>query len=277
MKRTIIIIATLLTCLGAAAQNFYSSEYSFYIGGGVSGFRTNPTEGKAFQGGTVTAGIGYHYFFNPQWGIGTGANFAFYNDGISINDYHKQQAAINKETGSPFDFHVSMFGYKEKHRAVMVAIPLMLQYQSEGETAFYAAMGGKVGIPLSAKNSPEGVFTTSGYFPNVNVTYENLPEYGFVHNQPFPGDKTNLKLKTAFLATAEFGVKWLTAEKINVYTGVYADYGLNSTLKSDGVNLVTYQTDAPAIFAYNSAAKAYAKQMKPFAIGIIVRIAVGKQ
>ena len=277
MKRTFFILTIFLTNLSVTAQDFNHSEYSFNIGVGVSDFRTNPTEGKAFQNSTITTGLNYHFFFNRQWGIGTGVNFTTYNDGITIDDYNKQQTAVNSETGSMFDFHVTMSDYKERHQIVMINIPLMLQFQSKGETAFYAALGGKAVSPFSAKNRAEGIFTSTGYFPNVNVTYENLPEYGFVNNQSFPGHKTNINLKTAFMASAETGVRWRPIEKLIFYTGVYVDYGLNNSLKSIDSDLVVYQSNAPAKFAYNNAANAYARQMKPFTFGITVRIATRKQ
>jgi len=273
MKRTIIILLTILSCLGVTAQDFNRSEYSFNIGGGVSCFQTNPTDGKAFRNGTFTTGLGYHFFFHPQWGIGTGVNYAEYNDGISINDFNTQQEAVNIETGSVFDFHVSMTGYRERHQVVTINIPLMLQFQSKGKTAFYAALGGKTNILFSAVNRAEGVVTTKGYFPNVNVTYENLPEYGFVHNQPIPGHKTGIKLKTAFMTSAELGVKWRPVDKFILYTGVYADYGLNNILNSSATDLVVYQSNTPAILAYNPAVNIYARQMKPFAIGLTIRVA----
>ena len=277
MKRTFFSLVALLSCLGVTGQEFNHSECSFNIGGGLIDFQGKPSEGQAYRGATVSTGLGYHYFLKPQWGIGTGVTFSIYNDGITVGDYHKQQAATNKVTGSDFDFQVIMSDYKERHQVVMIHIPLMLQFQSRGETAFYAAIGGKAGIPFSAINRAEGVFTTSGYFPNVNVTYENLPEYGFVSNQPVPGYKTKLNLKTAFLASVETGVRWRPVEKLLFYTGVYVDYGLTNSKNSNATDIVVYNFDTPAIFVYNSAANVYAKQMKPFAFGITVRVATRKQ
>ena len=280
MKRTIIISVTILACLGVTAQDFNPCEFSINTGGGVSGFQTRTAEGSTQRGPAITCGTGYHVFFNPFWGIGTGVNLAFYSDGIAIDDYSKQQTAINELTFNAFDFRVVMTGYREKHQAVMATIPLMLQYQSAGNTAFYVAAGGKAGIPLSTKSKPEGSFTTTGYFPNVNVTYENLPEYGFVNSQPVSVDKSGIKLKTAMAASAETGVKWRLSKTVSLYTGVYADLGLNNILKrpaqSENANLVVYQTYTPSKFYYNNAVNSYAKQMKPFTAGITVRVAAGR-
>jgi len=273
------IIAAILTC-SAAAQDFSRHEFSINVGGGASSFQTQPTVGKNLWSWTGTAGLGYQFFFSQKWGIGTGANFAVYNGGISINNYNQQQAAINILTGNAFDFMVTSSNYKEPLQATMVTIPLMLQHQAKGDKAPYAAIGVKAGIPVSGKSKQQGNFTTSGYYPNLNVTYEDLPEYGFVTNQPFPDNKTNLSLKTAFMAAAEVGMRWRLNETTTLYSGVYIDYGLNDILDKEpanNTNLVVYQSNTPAQFAYNTAVNSYAKQIAPLAGGITLRLAFGSK
>lgn len=278
MKKVIIMLTAALLCSGTVAQDFIRSEFSIRIDGGVSNFQTLPTVGKDFWNWTGASGLGYHFFFNPHWGLGTGASFAVYNGGISINNYNQRQDAINKISGNKFDFWVSSSNYKEPQQAMMVTIPLMLQYQSVGNTAVYFALGGKAGFPVSANHHSEGNFTTNGYFPHLNVTYEDLPDYGFVTNQPFPGDKTDLQLKTAFMASAELGIKWRLGNTTILYTGVYVDYGLNNLLNKETTaneNLVVYHSDTPAQFTYNTATNLYAKQMAPLAGGVTLRLSFG--
>ena len=273
-----VFITAILLCSGAVAQDFSRSEFSVRIGGGASGFQTQPTEGKDFRSWTGTAGLGYHFFFNPHWGVGTGADFAVYNGGISIDNYSRRQDAINKITGNPFDFLVKSSNYKEPQQVMMVNIPLMLQYQGAGKTAFYAAMGGKAGIPVSAKSRLKGNFSSGGFFPNLNVTYEDIPEYGFVTDHPFPENKTDITLKTAFMASVELGVKWRLGKSASLYTGIYVDYGLNNLLDKEpttDTDLVIYQSDTPSQFAYNTAANLYVKQIAPVAGGITLRLAFG--
>ena len=275
------IIAVILIFPTAAAQDFIRHEFSFNTGGGVSGFQTRPTIGKDHWKGTATLGLGYHYSFHPNWGIGSGVNLTAYNGKITIKDYDQRQAAINTLTDNAFDFLVSSSNYEETQRAMMITIPLMVQYQHKYKYQFkekmnlYAALGFKAGIPVSAKSKSKGNFSTKGYYPNLNVTYENLPDYGFVTNQPFPENKTNLGLKTAVMASAELGAKYPLGKNISLYTGIYTDYGLNNMLnkKNAANNLVIFQSNTPAQFAYNAAINSYARKMKPFAVGITLRFA----
>ena len=281
-KRIISIVAVCLLYLGAAAQEFNRYEVSVNLGGGVSGFQTQPTEGKASPSWTATLGAGYHLFFNPHWGMGTGVNFAVYNGGISVTDYVGQQTTTNMTTGDALDFHVSVPNYKETHQAIMATIPLMLQYQSTGKTIFYASLGGKAGFPLLANNLAKGRITSTGYYPILDVTYVDLPEYGFVTNQPFPKGKTDIEMKTAFMASAELGIKKLLVNKMSLYLGLFFDYGLNDVQKKQEAsgsvpNLVVYLPHDYSNFAYNTALNTYSTQMKPFAIGFKARLTVAKK
>ena len=83
----------------------------------------------------------------------------------------------------------------------------------------------------------------------------------------------------ALMASTELGVKWPLGETTSLYAGIYADYGFNNILKETATNktLVAFQSGSPAQFAYNAAVNSYAKKMKPFAVGITLRFAFGKE
>jgi len=276
-KIAITITAAILTC-SAVAQDFNRIEFSINAGGGMSNFQTRQTNGKDLWNWTGTAGWGFHFFFNPHWGIGTGVNYSIYNTGISINEYYKEQSTINMLTGNPFVFRVRSLDYQENQQSRLVTIPLMIQYQGAGKTAFYASLGGKAGVPVTSKGNPKGRFTTQGYYENMNVTYEDLPQFGFVTNQPFPDRQNDIRLKPAYLASAELGVKWRLGKVVSLYTGLYVDYGLNDILNKEvanNANAVVFQPATPAQFAYNTAIYSNSKQVKPLAGGITLRLAFG--
>ncbi len=278
MKKIIIILATLLSGIGVAAQQFYRHEFSINAGSGMSSLQTKPTEGNDLWNWTAQAGLGYRFFFSQHWGIGTGVNFAAYNGGISIDDYSSSQNTINP-SGTAFNFLVSSTDYKESLQAMMITIPLMVQFQTRGKTAFYAALGGKAAIPVSTTGRTEGSFTSTGKYDNINVTYKDLPRYGFVTDQAFPVNETDLTLNTAFMLSGELGVKWRLGKSTSLYTGIYADYGLNDILEKEtapaNANLVVYQPNTPMQFAYNTATNSYTEQIAPLAAGITLRLAFG--
>ena len=92
-------IAVILIFPAAAAKNFTRHEFSVNMGGGVSGFQTRPTIGNDHWKPTCTIGLGYHYLFHPNLGIGTGADIVAYNGRMSIKDYNQRQDAVNKVSG----------------------------------------------------------------------------------------------------------------------------------------------------------------------------------
>jgi outer membrane protein OmpA-like peptidoglycan-associated protein len=274
---TITIVAALLTT-SVSAQDFNRFEFSINAGGGMSNFQTKPFGGTDLWDWTGTAGWAFHLFFNPRWGIGIGTNITAYNNGISFNNYDRQQSTTNVLTGNAFDFMVNSPDFKAMQQTMMVTTPLMLQYQGVGKAAFYAAIGGKAGFSYSSFSIPKGIFTTKGYFPNLDVTYEDLPEFGFVTNQQFPETKTNIRLKTSYMASVELGVKWRLGKVVSLYTGIYADYGINDIMVKEtaaNTHLVVYQPKTPAQFTYNTSAHAYARQMAPLSGGITLRLAFG--
>lgn len=277
MKRiATAIIAAFIACAAAVAQDNIRHEFTVNAGGGLSGLQARPTLGDTKMKGAFYAGVGYHYLLNPTWGLLTGINLAVYNGSIAGGDNDQTQQTTNKWTGNPLDFMVTSPGYSEKQRAVMINIPIMAQYRyyGLGKAVLYGAAGFKAGIPVAAKATPEGAYTTKGYSSSTNVTYEDLPDYGFVTNQPVPDDKTKLGMKFNVMASLEAGAQWTLGGKTRLYTGIYTDIGINNTLKRNVEtvrNLVVYQADTPAQAAYNTATDSYARRMSPFAAGVSVR------
>lgn len=269
MKKQIIsLLLALSMCLPAMAQ--YRYEFSAHVDGGMSSLQYSYTSSSHSSGFGGAAGLGYHYFFNPQWGIRTGLDITLYNAEAKVDNITGGATAYTAGT-VPFDFSYSYSQYKEKDRAFMLTIPLMAQFQTEGATKFYGALGVKVGIPLSGKFRTTGIVATAGYFPDVNVTYDDIPAYGF--GQYSVREKHDLSMDVAFMLAAEAGVKFSLGDKLNLYTGIYFDYSLNHIDKDSNL-LVNYQTSNPATFKYGSMA-GVSGDLKPLAVGVTIRLSLG--
>jgi hypothetical protein len=281
MNRTVIataIIAAILTCAAATAQDSVRHEFSANIGGGASWLQSRPTLGDSHGSWTGAVGVGYHYILNRHWMLVSGVNFAIYNAGISIDNAEQQQAAAGMVLGGPMEFTVTSPEYNEKQQSMMITVPIMGQYlyRSDENIGFYTAFGFKVGIPVSTKATPEGTFTTKAYYPDINVTYEDIPDYGLVTNQPFSESKTRIDVNPSIMASLEVGAQWMLKGASTIYAGVYTDFGINKSLDrkdaAAGVNnLVVYQSDKPDQFAYNTATDAYARKVAPVTVGVTVR------
>jgi len=293
MKRQtrILLVTFALFLLWGTGELFaqHKHEFSIYGGGGLSAlsYKTVGAEQKSGAGGNFD--FGYHYFFTPKWGLGTGAEFAFYNASVNIDNFNLTYMAVDME-GVTFEFRSTVNAYEEKQRALLLQIPLMLQFQTGGARQFYVAAGGKVGLPLNGKYSTTASLRNAGYYAYENSLYDTQEFMGFGN---FPGKKTDgdLDFRTAFLVSVESGVKWRLNDKVSLYAGAYLDYGLNNIVEKRTVAslpaLVEYNTANPTAFAINSviksrytqdgnATQAFVDKMTPKAAGVKLRLAFGK-
>jgi len=277
------VFSLLLYCAALNAQ--YRHEFSLYGGGGLSTLKYDVVTGTQKNGLGGHFGVGYHYFFSPKWGLGTGLEGALYHARFELNNYQTRYQAIDMES-NPFEFRSTLNDHKEKQSAMLLQIPLMLQYQTGKKHQFYAAAGGKVGFPLSGKYKISGSnVQNSGYYAEEDYEYttQEFMGFGAFSNVKSSGD---LSFKTAFFASADLGVKWKLNDKgWSLYTGIYVDYGLNNIADAkNSRHLVAYNTTNPRDFAVNSvihshtqnSAQSFTDKIIPIAAGIKLRLAFGK-
>ena len=294
IKNIIIAMFPLLLSGGIFAQ--HDHEFSVYGGGGLSALKYKVTYGDQKLGFGGHFGLGYHFFFSPNWGIGTGAELGFYNSKVSMNNLDVRYGTTDIQ-GVPFDFISKVNTFKEKQHAMMLQIPLMLQFQTnkpDSKRQFFAAAGGKAGIPLNGKYRTTADLSNAGYYPYENALYDTQTFMGF---GDFAGRKANgsLDFKTAFFLSAEAGMKWKLNDKWSLYTGVYVDYGLNNIVETKNFSplptIVEYNRANPTEFAMNSIIKSQyisnissqgtgtpqtIDKITPIAAGIKLRLTFGK-
>jgi len=279
-------LAAFLFCTALNAQNRH--ELSLYGGGGLSTLNYKATVGEQKFGFGGNAGINYHIFFNRHWGIGTGVEFVCYNAKFNSADLGTNYMTTDID-GNPFEFRSKVSNYKENQNAIMLQIPLMLQYQVGKKHQFYIAAGGKVGIPIYGKYKNSGNIKNSGYYEYEDYEYTEQEFMGFgTFNREAKGKLEFLK--TAFFVSAELGAKWDLGKKITLYTGAYLDYGLNNiyleTKTVPAQQFVAYNTDVPTDFAVNSVLNShylqnintvntFTEKIIPISAGIKLRLSFG--
>jgi len=283
---TVIILITLLGTGGIFAQ--HKQEISVSGSGGLSFLDYKLTGGERKSGLGGLFGLGYHFFFSPVFGLGTGVEIACYNSKYELGNYNFSSMATDIE-GANFEFRSSLNGYDEKHYAMMLQIPLMLQMQTGGKHQFYLAAGGKLGIPLKGKyNNTTSSLNNSGFYVYENSLYDTQEFMGFgkFTNKKYDGE-INFDMK--FLASAEAGVKIRLSDKRSLYAGAYIDYGLDNIMKTvdSYPSFVEYNIAHTPPFVINSVlnskysqgagnvAQVPTNEIKPMAIGIKLRLAFG--
>ena len=285
-KKIIILILSLLT--GTYAFGQVKHEFSIYAGGGLSTLLYEPasTVGKQDNGFGGLAGVGYTLFFNDYFGIGTGVEIALYNSKMKSPSLRSESPAFDVQEGVSFLYKSKLENFEEKQKANSVNIPLMLNFQMGSYHRFYVALGAKIGIPVVAdfKSSTQEI-TTSGYYEFENFEYTNRPDLGFGTFSDEVKGNGDMKMKPAFLASGELGMKWSLGRNTALYTGFYADYGLNDIAKKEN-SITSYNSENPQDIGFNSILNSQYKRtteksenlvdkVSPLAVGIKIKLAFG--
>lgn len=235
-------------CLALFIGAFTTSraqEVTVKINGGLQGVDYSSPQGSGNMKPGGGLGVGYTYYFSKNWGLGTGLDFNLYRTDFQLHDNTTITSYEVDDQGSAFEYRVTPNGYKEEQRLYGLSIPLMLAYRSDtpGTTGFYFGIGGKVVFPLQHKVDASAASTQlSGYYPDINLEIDDLPDHGFGELTDYNGAADN-DLKTAFTASAEAGLYFKLKPHMNLYTGVYVDYGITDLHKSGQSNIVSYSAE----------------------------------
>jgi len=256
MKKILIILILI--------QTAFTHEISYHIG---TGFGKNG--GKM----GLLFGLGYAYFFTPEWGITTGMEIATYNSEYKLKK-DSLKYMTNDFDGDEFEFRSEISNYKEEQNARMLQIPIMARYQPSAYNQFHAAAGIKIGIPLSGYYISSANVKNSGYYGEEDYRYGEGWEFlGFGEFKK--KNEKDLSLQTAFMLSAETGMKFEIAGR-QASASVYFDYGLNSITKKQSADykLIEYKGEEDKknekAFDLNSTLKS--TQYAPMAIGIKISL-----
>ena len=256
-------------------------EVSIYAGGGLSSLLYNLNAGKYHYGFGGQAGIGYSFFFTPNFSLGTGAEFALYQAKASFPSGFSDSYVLNdpKNEGFTYTFKYKVNNYSEQQQAFFINIPLMLQFQTGENHKFFAALGGKVGFPFNAiAKKASYMVNTEGEYSYEERTYDDLPQHGYgLFNYP-AGKVTLDKLKLNIMASAEVGMKWKIGDTKALYTGLYADYGFNNIQKTNN-KIFVKESESSAnpimspLIESRFSGNSFTNKITPIAVGLKIRFA----
>lgn len=281
----LILALSFIVCLSSMGQNQKKHELTVIAGGGLSSLKIETDLGKDKKKTGGVFGIGYTYFITENIGLSSGVELAFYNSNFKLNNLNGNLPA--NDGVDDFEFRYSVYNHKEKQKNTFVNIPLMVQYQTRGSHRFYIAGGVKIGIPVSSDyKAVDSHIRTSAYYRQYGeeTILEDPAFYGGLGTFRTGEINNDFKLKLAFMATLETGMKWELSSKIFLYTGIYADYGLNNVKKTSSDYFLKYNNESPSEYVYGSVLNSvYTKdgnsvslvdKIVPLALGIKVKLAL---
>lgn len=251
MKRVGLVLVGLLLSSLAFGQ---SELVTLSVGGGLHSLKHEPKLptknelGKCFGEGKLSAGATFsarymHFFRDGNWGIGTGADVSYYTatsclDGVETSNEYDQ---YNKEK---FECSFSYMGWEERQRVLALEIPLGVYFRTDFSyrLGMVAGLGAKLIMPLRSRfEIQEGSYEITGYYPEDNVTFTQLPHHGFYDNAP--RFKDGIDTKPVLGVYAEYGLNIKFTERLWGYAGVYFNYGITDMAKDHVSDLGAIRDD----------------------------------
>jgi outer membrane protein OmpA-like peptidoglycan-associated protein len=263
MKKVILIIAAALFTIPSFAQALSNRhEFSIWGGRGTSSLQYKSAPGNYEAGAGGIIGIGYHYFFNYHWSIGTGMEYSLLKESLSIPTVSDNYITPDRYSERLYWIAIDGQDYKQTQDTRYFNIPLTIKAQlpiAHGHSLYFSA-GPKIGIPLKSSYSSKGAFTTTGVEVNeqrleplTTDWFHDMKAYGFFTDSVLSLSDYALSLKTNLILAFEAGIKWRLSSKYSLYTGIFFDYGLNDVRADDADRqFLEYNRNQPAKYNSNS-------------------------
>lgn len=265
--KNIIGAAAFLISQGIAAQ--------FYIGAqaGIGNIQSDVkgTVASYELSGAIKAG--YIYSLSNHIGIGSGVEFSQYKQDVFLSN--SSAALSNYEidpSGSAFVYDVTTANYKEKQTLHAIQVPLFLQYKTNINKGidFNFRAGAKYFLPVNYRiKATANNVTGTAYYPDVNLTIDNLPEYGFGVNSDYSATG-EYQTKGIIMSMFELGFTFDMGTENALYAAMFLENGYGSIL--DQENDESYIGYNPTSVADRKANGLYSTdknaKIKPVAFGV---------
>lgn len=226
-SKNIIGTITFLISQGIAAQ--------FYVGiqSGIGAIQSDidVIQTSNRLGGAVKAG--YIYSLNTHFGIGSGLEFSQYKQEVSL--YPPSATLTNFEVDistSAFIYNVTTKNYREKQTLHALQIPLFVQYKTTINKGidFNFRAGAKYFLPVNYKIKATADYVNgTAYYPDVNLTIDNLPEYGFGGQDNY-SSSGEYKTKGIIMSSFELGFTFDMGSKHSLYAAMFLENGYGTIL-----------------------------------------------
>lgn len=251
MKR----VGLVLVGLSLVSLVFGQSELvTLSVGGGLHSLKHEPKLpsknelGNCFGEGKLSAGATFsarymHFFRDGNWGIGTGADVSYYA-ATSCLDGEETSSEYDKYNKEKFECSFAYMGWEERQRVFALEIPLGVYFRTDFSyrLGMVAGLGAKLIMPLHSRfEIQEGSYEISGYYPEDNVTFTQLPHHGFYENSP--RYKDGIDTKPVLGVYAEYGLNIKFTERLWGYTGIYFNYGITDMAKEHVSDLGAIRED----------------------------------
>ncbi|MGO3708195.1 MAG: hypothetical protein ACTJGD_11235 [Mesonia hippocampi] len=274
---SVMLLTLCIIITGKINAQDYKNQFGIYTTGIFSSLTYDMNfKGKHEVETGFGVGINYTYFFTKNFGLSLGGELQTYKSQAYYDKLTDQYAATDLDNHN-FIFNYQATGYKEKQHASFLYIPLNFIYETPGITGFYMAAGAKIGFPIksTAQTSIQNL-QTYGYYPQWDATLYDPAFMGYKTEKNIELPKQDITLKTDIAFNLEAGVKQQLNAKNSIYIGLFIAMGITNLEEAPSEKLITYHTDTPALFTYNTLVnsklqkedKAFISNIKTFSSGV---------
>ncbi|WP_338647681.1 hypothetical protein V5J73_03565 [Flavobacterium sp. KS-LB2] len=226
----ILGITVFLISQGIAAQFYLGMQTGIgNIQSDVVGIQTGNRLGGAIK-------AGYIYSLNSHFGIGSGIEFSQYKQEVSSLESF---ATLNNfevdPSTSAFVYSVTTANYMEKQTLHAIQIPFFVQYKTNINKGidFNFRAGAKYFLPLNYKIKVTADYVNgTAYYPDVNLTIGNLPEYGFGGQGNYSASG-EYNTKGILMSSFELGFTFDMGDNNALYAALFLENGYGSILKQN--------------------------------------------
>ena len=179
MKKQIIIILSIVISTVIHAQET-GNYLNINAGGGSHNLSCTLQNGTQSGKTGYTANIAYSHFFTTHWGVQTGIGVQSFTSTSTLN-LTESTPAIDSD-GDIYIFKSDFKNWQENQQILFFDIPVTAQfkYRLNTKMGLLATAGAKISIPIHITyKSTGGEIITSGYYPQWNIVFTDVPDQGF--------------------------------------------------------------------------------------------------
>jgi hypothetical protein len=266
IKNIIGTIAFLIS-QGIAAQFYVGIQSGIgNIQSDIAGIQTGNRLGGAIK-------AGYIYSLNSHFGIGTGLEFSQYKQEVSFSRPTATLSNFEVDAStSAFVYNMTTNNYREKQTLQAVQIPLFVQYKKNINTGvdFNFRAGAKYFLPVNYEiNATADYANGTAYYPDVNLTIFDLPEFGFGQQNNYSASG-EYKTKGIVMSSFELGFTFDMGKKSSLYAAMFLENGYGTILNQNKNE--SYIGYSPTSIAERKANGLYSTdkdaEIKPVAFGV---------
>lgn len=220
---------------------FDHHRFSFFLQGGMAGFRLNSKQVDFDQKGGWGFGSNYTYFFNPYFGVKTGFDLVHSNSFAKVGEFSDEYTIVDSEMDKTV-YSYSIGAVEENLSHMQLEFPIMMDFK---EKNFDCGLGLKVGLPLKVNydQKNEDVIQIA-YYPDYDVHVDDSWVLGCGTFETV-SEKSAFKQTPVFVMfTGDMQYTFQINQKYSVSVGGYCDFAFLgiSAKKSKDTHYKEYDT-----------------------------------